>query len=655
MVSSKRGPSGGGLSSEWSFREQVVYRFADVQIKALDMFLNRFSVAIAVVVTLAGLGWPSVGRSQGPVTWQSRAGSSVEAELIRVDDSKVVLQVEGNRSPVEVSLDSLTPESRLQAMQIWFNERDAKQFQMIRQHLPGMYERPEAVSRLLLEIHKAVPESPYAGIWAGVGLSEGENNLELAKRLLMQAVKRIEAQQEVMAGRHSMTLASARNNLGVVALKQQEANPAASSFIAGVQSSNVVSAVLEHNMQLLAQTDSMRTGLIELAPRLRSELLATLASADVSTSKPNLNESLYYTLDFDLPIEAGAGNRKVEGLDSPSVFMELVSIGTGFVVAPGIVLTSTDVITNTDGYGPKMVTVGSYQHGIFKALTCKNCLMTAPRISARSGIVIRTNETIGTVTRFRIIPHRAGSSDAELAALHVPGLDLAPLCIANDTPAKATDLTLYGYDPGQNLVKQGVREFTGEILSEPDHQGVQNVSNETMGGNRGGPLMSDDKAVHGIVFAMSENELETSGRAFGARMIRSWFNRNVRTTSLTSVDDQPIEKRFDPKASVVPVFVWGLKSGSGLFSDVADGTGPSESLMIENTWCVSCIGSSYQDCPNCVNGSQSYRKQEVVSSSRIGGDVYAPVVKKKRCPTCSGRGKLKCPHCNNGRLDLRRR
>ncbi|KLU04258.1 hypothetical protein RISK_003844 [Rhodopirellula islandica] len=620
------------------------------------MCLQPFPTAcLAVLSALMTLGWSSVGQSQGTVTWHSTAGSSVNAELLRIDDSKLYLQMEGNRSPVEVPLDSLTAESRLQAMQIWYNERDAKQFQMIRQHLPGMYERPGAVSRLLLEIHKAIPESPYAGIWAGVGLSEGENNLELSKRLLLQAIKRIEAQQEVMAGRHSMTLASARNNLGVVALKQQEANPAASSFIAGVQSSNVVSAVLEHNMQLLAQTDSQRSGLIELAPRLRSELLVTLASADVSTSKPNLKESLYYTLDFDLPIEAGAGNRKIEGLDSPSVFMELVAIGTGFVVSPGMVLTSTDVITNTESDGPKMLTVGSYQHGIFKTLTCKNCLMTAPKISARNGIVIRTNTTVGSVTRFRITPHRAGSSDAELAALHVPGLDLTPLCIADDTPGVASELKLYGYDPGQNLVKEGVQEFLGSVSTEPNRQGVQNVSNETTGGNRGGPLMGDDKAVHGIVFAMSKNELETGGRAFGARMIRSWFNRNVRTTSLTSVEDLPLEKRFDPKASVVPVFVWGVKSGNGLFSDVADGTGPSESLMIENTWCVACMGTAYQDCPNCVNGAQSYRKREVVSSSRISGDVYAPVVKKKRCPTCKGAGKLRCPHCDHGRLDTRRR
>ncbi|QDV42252.1 hypothetical protein Enr13x_20970 [Stieleria neptunia] len=113
---------------------------------------------------------------------------------------------------------------------------------MIRQHLQGIYERPGAVSRLLLEIHKVVPESPYAGIWAAAGISEGENDNSFAQRLLQQSIERIKQQQQSLPNRHRITLASAYNNLGVVSLKERGANQAAASLVNAIKTSSVVPA-----------------------------------------------------------------------------------------------------------------------------------------------------------------------------------------------------------------------------------------------------------------------------------------------------------------------------------------------------------------------------------------------------------------------------
>ncbi|MCD0460738.1 trypsin-like peptidase domain-containing protein [Roseiconus lacunae] len=583
-------------------------------------------------------------------SWTSTTGSQIDADLVEIDSDQVTLKINGRPAPLVVGLDKLTEQSRYQAYEIWFNRQDAKQFQMIRQHLEGMVQRPGAVSRLLLEIHKVIPESPYAGVWAAAGISEGENDNVFAKRLLQQSIERIENQQEHLPGRHSMTLASAYNNLGVVALKDRGGNQAAASFTDAIRHSGVVSPILEHNAQLVAQGDTEQISLFELAPRLRSELLTSLASANVSTTKPRLDNSFYYMLDFELPLEAGAASRKIEGLEAPSVYSELMAIGTGFVVAPGIVVTSQQLLKDYERSANLIVTVGTTQQGAFKSLLCKSCLLESTygyvnRLQSYSGGRAST-----VFTNFRVVRPASGTANATLMALHVPGLDAEPLLIADDTPKVDSELKLYGYKPGQQMVAEGVQQYEGKVMSSPTPNGIQVVSHDTTNGNRGGPLVDDNNVVHGMVFGLPSNSLDKGGQAFGARIIRGWFNRHVRTTSLKTPDENDSRRQINVEDSVVPVFIWETRRGGKLFSEVADGSAPSESLLIKNSWCLACGGTGLCDCPSCTGGMQSYRTKDVIARSAIAGDIIGTVVKKKKCSTCSGKSKLRCKICSKGRI-----
>jgi S1-C subfamily serine protease len=154
--------------------------------------------------------------------------------------------------------------------------------------------------------------------------------------------------------------------------------------------------------------------------------------------------------------------------------------GSGWVVAPGIVVTNAHVVAGQDD-------------------TVVVPLSGRPRLSATAIVYSRRND---------------------IAVLRVPGLRAPPLRLVDSTPGKA--VAILGYpENGPFDAEPGRVGDTNAVLPRPGKQLpslITSLAGLVRHGNSGGPAVDSTGAVQAMVFASSEN----SGGGYGipAKLIR---------------------------------------------------------------------------------------------------------------------------------------
>lgn len=103
----------------------------------------------------------------------------------------------------------------------------------------------------------------------------------------------------------------------------------------------------------------------------------------------------------------------------------------------------------------------------------------------------------------------------DLAVLHVPGLELPPLSFEN-AAVKGDDAVVAGFPRNSGFTAVPARIRAKQTAQGPDFYHSQQVSREiyqvravVRPGNSGGPLLSPQGTVYGVVFAAATNEDET--------------------------------------------------------------------------------------------------------------------------------------------------
>jgi S1-C subfamily serine protease len=149
----------------------------------------------------------------------------------------------------------------------------------------------------------------------------------------------------------------------------------------------------------------------------------------------------------------------------------LSSTGSGFVVAPGRVVTNAHVVAGVD-----------------------HPLVELPGQRARQGRVVYFDPT------------------NDLAVIAVDGLDATPLSIV-PTLAANTVAVVQGYPYGGPLTSGGAKVISVSALPIPDIYGkgshkreVYALAAQIRPGNSGGPLLTTDGKVAGIVFARADQD-----------------------------------------------------------------------------------------------------------------------------------------------------
>lgn len=106
--------------------------------------------------------------------------------------------------------------------------------------------------------------------------------------------------------------------------------------------------------------------------------------------------------------------------------------------------------------------------------------------------------------------------DSDVAVLAVPGLTLPPLTVADGEVEGGTDAAIIGYPNNGPLQTEPVRVRGGHQLLGRDIYGEAQVTRDVLSlrgdiqpGNSGGPLISGDGTVLGVVFAASLTDPDT--------------------------------------------------------------------------------------------------------------------------------------------------
>ncbi|MGL4512757.1 MAG: trypsin-like peptidase domain-containing protein [Lacipirellulaceae bacterium] len=156
---------------------------------------------------------------------------------------------------------------------------------------------------------------------------------------------------------------------------------------------------------------------------------------------------------------------------------DLISVGsgTGFVVAPGLLLTNEHVVENAEGL-----------------------LLVDPADSKR-----RLPATVVAV-----------DADTDLALVRCETLKAEPMPLCGQLPGRAADVMVLGYPLGMELGLQ-LKSTRGSIVALPAPESEDLVLYDaiTNPGNSGGPLCDDAGRVVGVVRALFRGE---GGGAYGA-------------------------------------------------------------------------------------------------------------------------------------------
>ncbi|WP_157413521.1 MarP family serine protease [Agromyces allii] len=215
-------------------------------------------------------------------------------------------------------------------------------------------------------------------------------------------------------------------------------------------------------------------GTIEaLTPTPAQRFLAEVRSAAVG-------EALPWLVDV-LEVPAEAPTLPSGGVDDPEIAQAAASVvrvtgtafecgvsmsGSGFVIAPGRIVTNAHVVAGVD-----------------------EPVVETPGLAARSGSIV------------------AFDADLDLAIIAVDGLDAAALPVTD--AAAGADVAVAGYPFGGPLeLRPGRVMSVGSVtFREADGTSTRNVMTlaaDVDHGNSGGPVLTGDGTVAGVVFAKSE-------------------------------------------------------------------------------------------------------------------------------------------------------
>jgi len=185
-------------------------------------------------------------------------------------------------------------------------------------------------------------------------------------------------------------------------------------------------------------------------------------------------------------IGGAQGEQGIQSMfDEPDQVVVSIANGTGFVIAPGYVLTNHHVIE-----GATDITI----------LDPKN----------------RDKQLLATLV--------AESENPDLALLRVEGLETEPMPLAETMPKRGTEIMVLGY-PGGSALGLELKSTRGPVTSASDPKlegGAFLFDANVNPGNSGGPIINQSGRVVGVVVAIVRTSMIGSAYSVGIPMERVW-------------------------------------------------------------------------------------------------------------------------------------
>jgi S1-C subfamily serine protease len=593
---------------------------------------------IIVLGLLFSIAYPAFGQTIQK-EWRDVTGKfSVQAKLDKLSAESITLRTNDGRS-IDISRAQLCEADRAFLVGLDVLAESDQQLELILPHLDRLYTSPAAVLEILSSLHEQYRRGSVAGLYlscvrAAVG---GKDGLAEAKKIADETISRLRRVQKEFPDSQKQTMMSALNNRAVIAIRERKADEAVRYLIDAAAQFEDVPFVVYHNSTLLLEVSAMPKTILGLDRRSRSELVELLTRKKPESPGAAIPQRYLYSLAHDPFSSPTVSDKPVADLPVPksretelapiAPGYQLSSFGSGFLIAPRMVLTNRHVVQDgKKGFRYRVVNESGLKNGV-----------------------------LASVGKVSII------EEVDLAILELEvAVEQTPLTIRSSSAQLGEPFSVLGY-PRPDKLERSVtvsRGTVNKLIKDGKNVLHDAVTNP---GNSGGPCLDDCGnvlAVHyySVTVGGSLRKYAVSNTA--VLEFLEGVNGYIQFTELLDKLPPPeiVEK---VKESVFLVECWASPDAvrQKTSSAVAINNDISMTLrafsLLPDLTCLQCKGTGFQACGNCRQGVVQVPKRTQVGFNQVNKQpIYADLFYPENCPLCKGKGGSPCRACVNGQLPL---
>jgi S1-C subfamily serine protease len=596
---------------------------------------------IIVLGLLFAIAYPAYGQTIQK-EWRDATGKfSIQAELDKLSAESITLRASDGRSIV-ISRAKLSEADKAFLIGLDVLAESDQQHELLLPHIDRLYTSPGAVLEIFSLLHKQYRRGSVAGLYLSCARAVvgGKAGLAEAKQIADETIRRLRLVQKEFPDSQKQTLMSALNNRAVIAIRELKADEAVRYLMDAAAQFEDVPFVVYHNSTLLLEVSSEPKTILDLDRRSRSELVQLLARKKPESPGAAIPQRYLYSLAHDPFNFATAADQPVADLPVPkkrdtelasiAPGYQLSSFGSGFLIAPRMVLTNRHVVQDGEkGFRYRVVNESGLKNGV-----------------------------LASVGKVSII------DEVDLAILELEvAVEQTPLTIRSSSAQLGEPFSVLGY-PKPELLERSLTVSQGtvnKLVSDGNNVLHDAVVNK---GNSGGPCLDDRGNVLAVIYSgykmqvvgANQRNLAVSNTA----VLEFLEGVNGYSQSSELSDKLPLPEIVqNVKESVFLIECWAspdaVRKETSL--PVARNNDISITLrafsLLPDLTCLQCKGTGFQDCGNCRQGVvQVPKKTQVGFNQLIKQPIYQDLFYPEKCPICNGKGGRPCGACVNGQLPL---
>jgi S1-C subfamily serine protease len=596
---------------------------------------------IIVLGLLFAIAYPAYGQTIQK-EWRDATGKfSIQAELDKLSAESITLRASDGRSIV-ISRAKLSEADKAFLIGLDVLAESDQQHELLLPHIDRLYTSPGAVLEIFSLLHKQYRRGSVAGLYLSCARAVvgGKAGLAEAKQIADETIRRLRLVQKEFPDSQKQTLMSALNNRAVIAIRELKADEAVRYLMDAAAQFEDVPFVVYHNSTLLLEVSSEPKTILDLDRRSRSELVQLLARKKPESPGAAIPQRYLYSLAHDPFNFATAADQPVADLPVPkkrdtelasiAPGYQLSSFGSGFLIAPRMVLTNRHVVQDGEkGFRYRVVNESGLKNGV-----------------------------LASVGKVSII------DEVDLAILELEvAVEQTPLTIRSSSAQLGEPFSVLGY-PKPELLERSLTVSQGtvnKLVSDGNNVLHDAVVNK---GNSGGPCLDDRGNVLAVIYSgykmqvvgANQRNLAVSNTA----VLEFLEGVNGYSQSSELSDKLPLPEIVqNVKESVFLIECWAspdaVRKETSL--PVARNNDISITLrafsLLPDLTCLQCKGTGFQDCGNCRQGVvQVPKKTQVGFNQLIKQPIYQDLFYPEKCPICNGKGGRPCGACVNGQLTL---
>lgn len=358
--------------------------------------------------------------------------------------------------------------------------------------------------------------------------------------------------------------------------------------------------------------------------RLPPKVIETFAAWNAKVDSRNADRSLGWLY---LPYVSGDNSPSANSPPKPSENEEAGLIrfsgGTGFIIAPGLILTNRHVVEDDNG-------------------------IAYDRFRLNWDASTRQKPAYGELL--------ATSKNHDLALLSFPDSTSSGIPIRSDIKT-GEEIMIIGY-PRTDVLGKAIMITSGLISKVPTDDNPRIITDAIANpGNSGGPIIDEYGNAIGVLTwitkGLDQNLSMGEPGSAAIDFVRQHRSDYAPKPLATSRKTEEIAEEYKSLIVRIETFVFKNRLGALAEANAKRNRDPNADKRqlytgLADKACLRCSGSGTAKCPNgpCARGQVTKSKLQQVPIPRAPGRFKTESVQwKENCPVCSGKGRVPCSGC----------